>query len=214
MKPKRISPSSFSIIGIGVLLFSILGCYPDESLTINELDIVATNYDDDYFSRVSPQSYHLPDTVGVIGDGDAQLDRAAMDFILAQVRRNFNDLGYEEKKSIDENDLPDVVVTVSAVKVTVTGAGCIPWYPWWGWYPWYPGWGWGGGWCYPTYVYAYETGTLAIDMISPEESRNETFKRVWTAGINGLTRSDQVGNQEFVRSTIDQAFTQSPYLQQ
>ena len=197
---------------IGVLFFSLWGCYPNDSLTTAELDIVATDYDEDFFNRVSLQSYHLPDTVGVIGEGDAQLDGAAMDFILAQVRRNLNDLGYEEKSTIDDNDMPDVIVTVSALKEKFVGVGCLPWYDWWGWYPWYPGWGWGGGYCYPSYAYSYETGTLLIDMISPDESTDDSFKRVWEAGINGLIRSDQIGNQQFVRSTIDQAFEQSPYL--
>ena len=203
---------TFTLLGATVLLFGLMGCYPNNELTTSELDIVATNYDDEYFGRVSPSSYHMPDTIAVIGDGDVQLEREEMDFILARIRKNFSDLGWEEKTMIDENDLPDVVVTVSSVVVKVTGTGCVPWYPGWGWYPWYPGWGWGGGYCYPTYLYSYTTGTLAIDMISPEESMDETFKRVWNAGVNGLVRSSQVSNEEFVNSTIDKAFEQSPYL--
>ena len=198
-----------------LLTVALIGCYPNDDLTLSELDIVATNYDDDYFSRKSPSIYLMPDTVVQIGDGDPndpQLNRRQMDFILDQVERNFSALGYDR---IDEATLgrqPDVVVTVSVLVTRVTGGDCIPWYPWWGWYPWYPGWGWGAGYCYPVYIYSYDTGTLVIDMITPEETVDDTFKRVWNAGINGLVRSSVDGNQAFVTQTIDKAFEQSPYL--
>ena len=212
MKIKLKLPKILMLLGLAGIMTMIYSCYPNNELTTSELDIVATDYDDNYFNNKSPKTYHLPDTVGVIGDGESQLSPAMQAFILEQINRNMANLGWDKKDDIDENDLPDVIMTTSALVVTTTGAGCIPWYPWWGWYPWYPGWGWGGGYCYPAYVYSYQTGTLVIDMIDPNEGGNEEFGLVWHAGINGLTRSSQSGNQEFVRKTIDQAFSQSPYL--
>ena len=196
---------------LSILLLSVYSCYPDNSLSTSEYDIVATDYNKDYFSQNNPKTYHIPDTVSVIGDGDKQLSASMENFILDQIRRNLDELGWERKDVIDENDLPDVVVLTSALVVTTVSGGCIPWYPYWGYYPWYPGWGWGGGYCYPTY-YSYQTGTLVIDMIDPNDNNIEILGVVWGAGINGLTRSSQSANQDFVRSNIDQAFKQSPYL--
>ncbi len=209
---KALSLSKIAIIALVITT----ACYPGDDLVVSDLDIVATNYDDEYFNRNSPRTYFMPDTVGVIGDGDAndyELTRAEMDFILAQVASNFSALNYERIETVDDNNLPDVVVTVNTLVTDVTGGGCIPWWPWWGWYPWYPGWGWGPGYCYPAYVYSYTSGTLTMDMIAPATSTDQDFDIVWRAGINGLVRSNTSGNQTFVRETIDQAFDQSPYLQ-
>lgn len=208
MKSKSVFPSISTLIGFGILWFSLNACYPGD-LSVEELDVVVTNYDAAYFDRTSPGKYLMPDTIGVIGNGDPQLSDQMEAFIINQISRNFEELGWERQMELDENDLPDVVVAASAVLTKTTVGGCIPW---WGTGPWYPGWGWGPGWCYPAYLYSYETGTLVIDMIDPEESDEETFKRVWHTGINGLVRRSMSGNEEFARSTIDQAFKQSPYL--
>jgi len=120
-------------------------------------------------------------------------------------------LGYERIDSLQGDNLPDVIVTVDAAIINFSGVGgtCVPW---WGWYPWWPGWGWGPGYCYPTYVYNYNTGTLLINMLETITTDEEEFPRVWHGGINGLLRSSDAGNQDFIVSTIDQAFAQSPYL--
>lgn len=193
-------------VGLSLL---VLSCYPG-SINIEEADIVSTNYDAAYFSGNSPSTYFLPDTVVAIGEDveEAQLSREEMDFILNLIENNFEDLGYTRITEIEEDNLPDVLVTASALVVNVRGAGgCIPWWPGWGWYPWYPGWGWGPGWCYPSYVYSYDTGTLTIDMIAPdEEAGDEEIKRVWNAGLNGILRSNVSGNEKFVTDGINKAF--------
>ena len=215
MKLNHIISRHLSMMILGFLVFGAFSCYPGD-ITIEEADIVSTNYVRSYFDGNSPSKYFMPDTVVVIGDATEipQLDRDEMDFILAQVSRNFDALGYERITKVEEGNLPDVVVTVSALVVNVKGAGCIPWYPGWGWGPWYPGWGWGPGYCYPTYLYSYDTGTLAIDMISPVAPANgdDEFYRVWEAGLNGILRSNVQGNENFVRDGVDKAFELSPYL--
>jgi hypothetical protein len=201
------------VIALGI---GLNGCYPGDSLTTEEVDVVATNFDEAYFETNVPVTYHLPDTVGVIGgenEDDQDLTRDEMDFILAQVRNNLDAIGYVEIDSLnDEDELPDVVITVDAIIVQSVGVGCIPWWGWWGWYPWWPGWGWGAGGCYPTYAYSFTTGSLLLNMIDVESSTSTDWNRVWVAGINGLIRNSQQGNQEFVRNTVNQAFDQSPYL--
>lgn len=213
MKIKSFSSKLLLLSAISILIVTVYSCYPDNTLSTSEYDIVTTDYDDNYFGNKTPMSYHLPDTVSVIGDGDTQLSEASQQIILNQIHSNLADLGWARKDTIQENDLPDVILTSSAIIITTTGGGCIPWYPGWGWYPWYPGWGWGGGGCYPAYVYSYQTGTLVIDMVDPNEGDADTFGLlVWHSGINGLLRSSNAANQDFVRKTINQAFSQSPYL--
>jgi hypothetical protein len=200
-----------------VLTISLfVSCYPESELLVDEADIVATRFDEEYFENNNPLTYHMPDTIGVIGgedEDDQVLTREEMDFILDQVRQNLSSYGLTPLDTpFTQNNLPDVILTVENVIVTTVGAGCLPWYGWWGYYPWWPGWGWGGGYCYPTYAYSYTTGTLLLNMIDVDQSTDEEFFRVWHAGINGLIRSSEQGNQQFVTSTIDQAFDQSPYL--
>ena len=199
-------------------IITLYSCFPGDDLSVEEYDIVATDFMPVYFANNAPTKYFMPDTVGQIGinPGEAtNLTREQMDFILSQVERNFDELGYERiVDALEADNLPDVIVTVNQLTVTTVGVGCLPWWGWWGWYPWYPGWGWGPGYCYPAYGYSYTTGTVTIDMLSPTESSNSDnlFNRVWEAGINGLLRSTEAGNQTFVRERIDEAFELSPYL--
>jgi hypothetical protein len=213
MKITHFFTAVFLILAVGTVMISLNSCYPGETLTVSEVDIVATDYDDNYFNTKNPTSYHLPDTLSAIGGGDPNVSEGAEQLILNQIHDNLvNKYGWQRIDVIDENNLPDVIVTASAIQVTTSVSGCIPWWGGWGWYPWYPGWGWGGGWCYPTYLYSYDTGTIVMDMVDPNEGGVESFGLVWHGGINGLLRSTSAGNENFVRTNIDQAFDQSPYL--
>jgi hypothetical protein len=214
MKSLRFSSRLLLFVNAGVLAVGLSSCYPG-SIDLAESDIVITNFDDNYFAVNTPQTYILPDSVGVIGDGDPQLDRAEMDFILAQIARNFDQIGYTRLtvKDLEEGASPDVIVLASSIVIKVTGTGCIPYWPGWGWWPGWgyypPGW---GGWCYPTYLYSYTTGTLTIDMIDPQGSTSEEINRVWNAGLNGILRNDVTGNENFIREGVDKAFELSHYL--
>ena len=213
MRIKQFYTAVFSLLAATTLIISISSCYPSESLTVSEVDIVATDYDDNYFNTNSPKSYHLPDTLSVIGDDGPNVSEAAEQLIINQIHSNMTTkYGWERIDVIDQNNIPDVIMTASAIQVTTSVSGCLPWWGGWGWYPWWPGWGWGGGWCYPTYLYSYDTGTIVMDIVDPHVGDAETFGLVWHAGINGLLRSTNSANEAFVKSRIDQAFDQSPYL--
>jgi len=204
---------------MAVLLCGLSSWHPD-SLSIEEADIVVTDYDPVYFSGNSPQTYFMPDSVGTLGDLDINplfLTDEEEEFILEQVARNMEMLGYERVEEIDENSPPDLVLFVNRLVEEFRGGTCIPWWPGWGWWPWPPDWGWGPGYCYPSYVYSYTTGTLTIDMIPPLEvapSQQSELRRVWSAGLNGILRSNVECNQQFIRNGIDKAFALSPYLAQ
>ncbi len=208
---------------IGGILSTLSSCYPGGVETTSELDIIYTNYDDDYFAGNSPRTYYMPDSVVVLFDpnnndpGDIELPPATERLILSKIAENFSELGYTRLDDLEENNLPDVVVIAEVARNRFTGGGCYyPWYPGWGWGGWYPGWGWGPGWGYPCYpqYYSYETGTLAWQMIDPDESDevNEILGVVWTAAINGLLRSSNNSTNQVISAGIDQAFEQSPYL--
>jgi hypothetical protein len=209
----------WNIIGFGLLMAAVSACF-DDDLNFEEIDIVSTNYKPEYFTATFPATYHMPDTIGLLGinPGDSSsLTREQIDFILDQVELNFSELGYERFDSIDTTDvanLPDVIIAVNALVVPTENGDCLPWWGWWENYPWYPGWGWGSGYCYPEYGYTYSIGTVMIDMISPVQGSidNVNFNRVWEAGINGLLKTTQANNQTFIRDRVDKAFALSPYL--
>jgi len=91
-----------------------------------------------------------------------------------------------------------------------------PYYPWWGWNPWHPGWGPGYPGYYPPVVYEYSTGTIFFDLwdFKNIDADTETFPILWTAAINGLLSSDRAAGEKRIVDNINQAFTQSWYLEQ
>ncbi len=208
----------------GALFFTLSGCYPGGVETLSELDTVFTNYDEAYFAANNPQTYFMPDSIVVLFDpnnrnqGNIDFPAATERLILERIERNLSDLGYTRLEGISENNLPDVVVLAEVARNQYTGGGCYyPWYPDWGWGGWWPGWGWGPGWGYPCYpqYYSYETGTVAFQMIDPDESdvAAQLLGVVWRASLNGVVRSSNSTNNQLIVNGIDQAFEQSPYLQ-
>lgn len=207
-------------LSVAATLFVLAGCYPQGPEYASDYDVVATDYDETYWSQNSPQTYYMPDTLGWILDRDDvenivdDLDRDYDDFILGVVEDNLDDLGYERLDTLNGDNWPDVFVFTQAIAVKNTGTTWYPWYPWYGggWYPW---WGWGG--YYPGYYpvsYSFNTGTILIEMGDAKDLDDERqqIKMVWTAGIDGLLRSSKSSNQDYVRKNIRQAFEQSPYL--
>ena len=211
-------------IGIFPLAFLISACYPDENLTIEDLDIVGTFYEENTNYNIY-STFLMPDTIIQIGDpesaGYIELELENQDEILDQVRSNFIALGYVEETDPDVE--PDLVILVEVIAndnyvlFTYPGGG---WWNWWGWYPWYPGWGWGGGWGpgYPYYpptgVYTYPTGTLIVDMLdagAPAPTLgDDIIPALWTGVLNGLLIETNNPNRVF--DGIDQMFNQSQYL--
>ncbi len=214
---------SFYLFSIGLLFAVVLvfqGCYPDDSLTAEQTDIVFTTYNDSVdFSKVS--TYFMKDTVYVLGDEEntTPLDEEISSAILNKIADNMANSGYTRITEEDQGK-PDVVILVGAFTSTTVSVGWwYPYYPYWGGYP---GWGW-GGWpgyyppgYYPPYpVYSsYTTGTVVWDMTNPDDYdiiEGDTLARVyWNAGIQGvLNGGDPVGR---IERGIDQAFKQSPEI--
>ncbi len=197
------------------MLALLVACYPGGPDYYSDLDIVATDYKPDYWSNNNPSTYYMNDTVGFILDrldeeNNVELDHNYDATILNQIASNMTAAGYTRVDDYDTANPPDVIVFVQALAVESTYVGWIPSYPYWGyWGGYYPYYGYG----YPV-SYSYTTGTLFIEMVNQNEidTENKILPVVWFAAVDGLLRSSTAENQSFIKYTIDQAFKQSPYL--
>ena len=188
---------------------------------------ILTNFNDEYdFGSI--KTYYLPDSINYIVEEGEEVDHSLDSYIVSELERNFEDLGWE--RLLPEDSLepaPDVMVLPTVIKVTN--------YQVWGGYPWYPGWGWGWGWYYksstetnywgypgygwgypyyPTYVTYYEVGTVLWDLVDPEniDEEGEVIYVEWTGAINGVVGSSVSSTKSRITNGIEQAFIQSPYL--
>ena len=211
-------------LGVFSLLTLILtGCYPGGAEYTDDLDLAVTSYDES-FDFTAVKTYFLPDSINhIIGEDDDpdKVDRSLDPFIISELARNFDGLGYTRLDSVDENSPPDVIVFVNAIRVTNYNIYSYPWYPGWGYpgygwgYPWYGGgYGWGYPWYGGTSVTSYETGTVFWDYFDPKnyDAENEVLYTSWRGAINGLLSSNKTNTNTRISRGIDQTFLQSPYL--
>jgi len=200
------------------MMLALAGCYPDESASIDDLDIVLTTYDSTFdFSGIA--TYIMPDTVIAILDPDnpsnnKEYDHAYDAVMLSEVAGQFADLGYE-RLTDTLLQKPDAGVMLSVISTTYSGAYLYDWYYYWGYYPyWPPYYGSGYGYYYPWAVtYNYSVGTLIVTMIdlkSGQAVQTDSVSVVWMGVVNGLAEGSDISSR--VKSGIDQMFIQSPYL--
>ena len=202
---------------VPVLVLGLAGCYPGEAPVS---DIVATLHDtDNDFTTYA--TFTLPDSVVDAGDPDdpgyIEVSHEYDDAVLARIRSNLVALGWTEipEDSITSTRVPDVVIMVTALISETTNIWYYP--PYWGWWGgWYGGWwgyypGWGYPCCYD--VTTYTTGTIGIDMAAMKDvdPDTETAPIAWAARLNGLVNKTNA-TQARIEKAIDQAFSQSPYL--
>ena len=215
----------------GILLLD--GCYPNDSITVSQSDIVLTGrYDSVDFKTL--KTYYMPDTVFPVRDDTTdKTPFESQDYILNTIQNNMSAYGYQRVYYEENAQPPDVMLAVTGILVTTVSVGWwYPYYPgwgwgwgwykkgeasrdldywyggWWGYYP--PGWGWGG----VPYYSSYTTGTLLIEMTNPEDIRvidGDTVVPIyWAAGLNGIASGGS--DQSRIGNGIDQAYLQSPYL--
>jgi hypothetical protein len=194
------------ILGLGLLL---VACHPTGAEYISDLDVVATTHDAT-FNFATPSTYSRPDRIYVItGDPTTsppeQLSQQLTQLIFSTLDNEMQALGYT---MVNLNATPDLVITISALKVTNVNYYYGYWCSYWAYY--YP--------CYPYYppvvgVTTYTVGTLLIDMApySATPPANQ-IKGVWTAVLRGIQTGVQSTDQTRIVNGISQAFIQSPYL--
>ena len=185
-------------------LIIILGaCYPQGPEYYEDLDLVYTNYEDQY-DFASKGTYAMPDRIvkitGNIIEGEPPefVKEPYNTDMLQKMEANMTALGWTKTDDPINADL----VLFPAVWTNTT---IYYWYDYWCWYyPYYCGWGWG----YPSFS-SYTTGTLVMTMVADGSDYIDPTS-VWTAVANGLLSGSF--NTSRVNRAIDQAFEQSPYL--
>jgi len=193
-------------------------CYPKGAEYNEELDLVYTNYNDQ-FDFSSKLTYALPDSIIKItgdnfddGNGNGKpefLSPANTVAVFNQINQNMAANGWTK---VDKNSNPDVILLVSAM----TNVNIYYYYDWgyWGWwYPgYYPGWGWYyPGWYYPPYVTGYRSGSLFMQMVDAKAAPGSDNVAVeWSAILNGLAEGSDLTSR--AQKMIDAAYAQSPYL--
>lgn len=178
-------------------------CYPEGPVYYDELDIVYTDYDDQ-FAFSGKGTYSIPDKIvkvtgNLIEGEDPEFVKEPQNTqMLEKIKSNMTALGWTTTEDPTNADL----VLFPAVWTNTT---VYYWYNYWCWYyPYYCGYGWG----YPS-VSSYTTGTLVMALVVDGENYVDPA-RVWTGAANGLLSGSY--NVTRVNNAIDQAFKQSPYL--
>ncbi len=198
-----------ALFSMSVLLSS---CFTDYGLDTTNYDLVVTNYNSDYnFGAVT--KFAFVDSVVHYGtdpithDYDAQIKQKVLSQITA--------LGWQ--RVYDSTANITVMLGTTSSTTVVYGSSS-----WWDYYSWYPGWtyypiyGPGWSWYYPyypsgyEYAYTYSTGSLIINMSDLSKGSNNQLPVQWIAVMNGLMNATDVSTR--INNSIDQAFTQSPYL--
>lgn len=205
--------SLFLVCAMGLML---LGCYPDGAEYVEDLDLVYTNYDDD-FDFASKGTYARPnEIIKITGDPDLDEDPetvpdAVAAAIFAKFDANMTALGWTK---VDLDDDPDIAMLPASMETTTLVYWYDYWYGWWGgYYPGYPGGGYYPG--YPSYpvVSSYSTGTLMFLFTDGDPDvvgGNGSHLIHWAFAANGVLTGTYDVNR--VNKAIDQGFKQSPYL--
>ena len=201
---------------LAVFAIAFVSCEKDPDM--DKLDskyLVYTNYDTKADFKAF-ETYYLPDSILVIGnskDAEYWKDESAQEILSAYVT-NLNNRGYVR---VDKRETADLGLQVSYVKSTYyfTDYGRPEW--WWN-YPGYwdaPYWGNWGGWYYPYAVnYAYSTGSFITELLNLNAPQGEKEKLpvLWTSYMSGLLSGSTSFNTKMAVEGVNQAFTQSAYL--
>ena len=201
---------------LALVLLMLAGCYPKGPEYYSDLDLTVTDYDAEYGFE-NQKYYWMADTVEYITNiKDSELDDGDVQKLLDEIQLNFSKRDY--KKIIGDSpeslDSAEFIITVSVIASENKGIGWAPGYPcywgcWGGYYP--PYWG-------VYYSYSYTTGSVITNWWDPQEnpvpSSTEDLQPIhWVATFNGLLSTSEQNNKDRIAFSVNQAFTQSPYIQ-
>ncbi|OHX65603.1 DUF4136 domain-containing protein [Flammeovirga pacifica] len=212
----------FKALGMLALITTLLAsCSKQGPEYVSDYDVVITNYDPEKKELFSEKkSFGMPWKVVHVGDTTITEPTEFDIKILETTKSEMEAKGYTYIPETS-SDHPDIVVLCYSVTTTSV-------YMWWDWWGGYPGWGYPGfgpGWGYPGYmypvrgIYAYQKGTVMIEIAEnipvhlPAGEDNEVkYPIMWEGVTNGYTTNTQ---NEIMRveKNIKQMFVQSPYIQ-
>ena len=198
------------MLTVSLALF-MSSCYPEGADTVEDYDVAITNYDKGAdFSSFS--TFAIPDTIVYFAnDKSAKLDHQFDEQIIQVVTDNFIKRGYTK---VENPETASFIVTVSAFSNINYSYYIDNWYNNWNWY-----WGWWPGgafnpyypW-YPVSVYAYQSGSVVIDMISTTARSDNKVNVIWSGIADGLLQGTQQSIINRVNTQLNQCFIQSPHL--
>lgn len=203
---------------LAISLIALASCEKDPDMSQLDSDFtVYTDYDSSTdFSNFT--TYCLPDSILVPGDGMKNSywkDESAQRLISAAAEA-MDSLGYKRVTNPDEATL-GLQLSFTQMRTHVTdfvGGGMYG--SWWDFAFWGPYW---GGWYYPYPIsYSYDTGTLMMEMVdltkrtAATDDEKQDLTVVWHAYADGLLYGSSRINLQLALRALNQAFTQSPYL--
>ena len=209
---KRVLAGTLVLILVIVMISSCRKT-PDTSQLTNKFVVITNRDPNANFS--SYKTYHISDTVAYISNtpgADSIIVGAAAQALVGAVVTNMNARGYTK---VNRNNNPDLGLKITALKQLNTGVVYPPGW-WWGYWG-YPGYCYYG--CYPPYwgypvAYAYNVGDVIVEMIDVKNSgSNHNLTRIWIQEAGGVLSSTSQTNLDLSVEAINQAFTQSPYIQ-
>lgn len=205
---KKLIPMLFAALAF----FTACEKDPDTDKLDNQY-LVFTDHDSN-ISFDTLYTYYVPDSILYINSGEKKEYWRSP--IAEEIRQAFIQNMNERFTRVDDPLLADVGLQLSYVASTYTFGGYGN-YPWWYDYPYYwsPGY-WGGYWggfYYPYLVtYSYSTGSIIAEMLDLDNTTTKKLPILWNAYISGLLNASGNINVNKAKAGIEQAFQQSPYL--
>lgn len=209
------------LVPILLVVLVLAACHkePDSSKLDNDF-VVLTDHDAEAnFSAYT--TFYIPDSVLIIGDYPQPRYWTAgqTEQIVSTIETALTSRGYTR---INDRNEADLGIQSSYIEDVTYFHGYYD-YPYWWWgYPGYWGsgyWGDWGGWYYPYPItYSYRVGSLLTEIVdlkakAPRRDAGTRLTVLWTAYMQGLLSSSNQYNSELAVRALNQAFTQSPYLQ-
>lgn len=188
-------------------------CYPGGATYVDQLDLVYTNYNDN-FDFGSVTTFTIPDSIPLVEEDTRPNNPEFVEdpyrtTIISNLRQQMEDRGYQY---VDQSANPELILFPTAS--TDTETYYYYWGGYWGW------WGWGGGWYYPGYYpgYGYQTsyeiGTVMVQAVydDPNIPDDEDKPVQWVGVMNGLLQGNTNSVDKRIESSILQMFAQSEYF--
>lgn len=204
-------------MGILLGLIGIISCRktPDyDQLSSNF--VVNTSYDT-AINFHNFKTFYISDTIAYYSSDPNNTDTILYDSVAQQlvgtVLQRMEQYGYT---LVGKGSNPDLGLNLGLVKNVSAGVIYPGWWDGWPgwWYP--PYWGWDYPYYYPwSYVYYITTGSVVLDMVDLKDASDDRKLEVlWNATSAGGLTSNSNSNLTLAKQALNQAFIQSPYLDQ